>query len=156
MMKIRRRQVRGTKVLVQIHNAQKQEAQAPRQNMAGDWDPDFRLFDTEFGHHLFLVDGSRVYSVPEELVDALHVAQGTKAKILQAYGLTTANYIDDEVLRDPPLRAISLAIAQSCNLGCVYCYAQQGSFGGEAKAMVRRAALGAIDLLFPEAAAGDL
>jgi uncharacterized protein len=137
-------------VLVQIQNVAR--AQKP-----SDWDPDFRLFDTEFGHHLFMVNGSRVYSVPGELIEALHMAQGqgSQAEILHAYGLTAAPYIDDDALRDPPVRAISLAIAQSCNLGCVYCYAQQGSFGGEAKAMDRSTALGAIDLLVAEAGAGD-
>jgi uncharacterized protein len=137
-------------VLVQIQNAV-----PARTDTASNWDPDFRLFDTEFGHHLFMVNGSRVYSVPEELIEALHLAQGTNAEILQSYGLTAAPYIDDEALRDPPVRAISLAIAQTCNLGCVYCYAQQGSFGGDAKSMDRSAALGAIDLLFAEAGAGD-
>ena len=53
------------------------------------------------------------------------------------------------------MRAISLAIAQSCNLGCAYCYAQQGSFGGTAKAMDRSAALGAIDFLLADAGPGD-
>ena len=33
----------------------------------------------------------------------------------------------------PPLHALSLAVAQKCNLGCTYCYASQGSFGGPAK-----------------------
>jgi len=144
-------------VLVQIKNAQIQNASATRTYTPSDWDPDFRLFETEFGHHLFLVNGSRVYNVPEELIEELRTAQeqGTKTEILQAYGLTAAPYIDDEALLDPPLRAISLAIAQSCNLGCVYCYAQQGSFGGEARAMSRSAALGAIDLLLADAGAGE-
>jgi uncharacterized protein len=139
-------------MLVQIENAASARARMP-----SDWGPDFRLFDTEFGHHLFMVNGSRVYTVPEELIDALRMAQGqdASAEILQAYGLTAAPYIDDEVLCDPPVRAISLAIAQSCNLGCVYCYAQQGSFGGEARVMERAAALGAIDLLLGAAEAGD-
>jgi hypothetical protein len=139
-------------MLVQIENAASARAQTP-----SDWNPDFRLFDTEFGHHLLMVNGSRIYTVPEELIDALHVTQGheASAEILQAYGLTAAPYIDDEVLRDPPVRAISLAIAQSCNLGCAYCYAQQGSFGGDARVMERSAAMGAIDLLLAAAEAGD-
>ena len=139
-------------MLVQIQNAASAGAQKP-----SDWNPDFRLFDTEFGHHLFMVNGSRVYTAPEELIDALRMAQGqdASAEILQAYGLTAAPYISDEGLCDPPVRAISLAIAQSCNLGCVYCYAQQGSFGGEARAMERSAAMGAIDLLLAAAEAGD-
>src|SRR6266571_5812972 len=139
-------------MLVQIENAASARTQTP-----SDWNPDFRLFDTEFGHHLLMVNGSRIYTVTEEFIDALRMTQGheASAEILQAYGLTAAPYIDDEVLRDPPVRAISLAIAQSCNLGCVYCYAQQGSFGGEARVMERSAAMGAIDLLLAAAEAGD-
>jgi uncharacterized protein len=137
-------------VLVQIQNTEGARAEAPN-----NWEADFRLFDTEFGHHLFMVNGSRVYSVPEELIGALSTTQGAREEVLKSYGLAAAPYIDDEPLRDPPVRAISLAIAQSCNLGCTYCYAQQGSFGGEAKAMDRNAALGAINLLLAETKAGD-
>jgi len=137
-------------LLVQIQNAEAVHSEMPHT-----WDRDFRLFDTEFGHHLFMVNGSRVYSVPEELIAALNATPGGKGEILASHGLTAAPYIDDEPLRDPAVRAISLAIAQSCNLGCAYCYAQQGSFGGAARAMDRSAALGAIDLLLADAGPGD-
>lgn len=144
-------------MLVQIQNTQSENSAAVHPRAQSNWDPDFRLFDTEFGHHLFLVNGSRVYSVPEELIEALRLAQDqrSKAEILQTYGLTAAPYINDDVLHDPPMRAISLAIAQSCNLGCVYCYAQQGSFGREPQAMDQSTALSAIDLLLAQAGAGD-
>ncbi|MGA8429371.1 MAG: SPASM domain-containing protein [Candidatus Sulfotelmatobacter sp.] len=137
-------------MLVRIQNAEGARAETP-----DTWEQDFRIFDTEFGHHLFMVNGSRVYSVPEELIAALSTIEGAKEEIFASYGLTAAPYIDDEPLRDPPVRAISLAIAQSCNLGCAYCYAQQGTFGGTAKAMDRGAALGAIDLLLADAGPGD-
>jgi uncharacterized protein len=39
-----------------------------------------------------------------------------------------------DVPDDPPLRSLSLNVAQVCNLGCSYCYAQQGSFGSKATA----------------------
>ena len=45
------------------------------------------------------------------------------------------------------MRALSLAIAQKCNLGCTYCYAQQGEFGGAAKNMELTEALRSVDLL---------
>ena len=34
-----------------------------------------------------------------------------------------------------PPRALSLNVAQSCNLGCSYCYADEGEFGGSARRM---------------------
>jgi uncharacterized protein len=45
-------------------------------------------------------------------------------------------------------------VAQKCNLGCTYCYAQQGGFGGAPKSMERETALQAVDLLLRDAAAG--
>ena len=44
-----------------------------------------------------------------------------------------------------PVRAISLAVAATCNLGCTYCYASQGSFGGTAGPMSLDVAKQAID-----------
>ena len=46
-----------------------------------------------------------------------------------------------------PVHALSLAVAQKCNLGCTYCYAQQGDFGGPPKSMPLEVALRAVDLL---------
>src|SRR5207302_1515205 len=52
-------------------------------------------------------------------------------------------------------RALSLAVAQRCNLGCTYCYAQQGSFGDVPKSMPLATALKAVDLLFAETNPGE-
>lgn len=48
------------------------------------------------------------------------------------------------------VRALSLAVAQKCNLGCSYCYAKEGDFGGSPKNMPLQTALAAVDLLFSE------
>ena len=48
---------------------------------------------------------------------------------LSRLGLAGDPFVDDRPLAAPPLHAISLAVAQKCNLGCTYCYAQQGDFG---------------------------
>ena len=47
--------------------------------------------------------------------------------------------------------SISLNIAQSCNLSCSYCYAEEGRFGGRASMMSLETAFAAIDRLFAEA-----
>ncbi len=52
------------------------------------------------------------------------------------------------------MRALSLAIAQKCNLGCTYCYAQQGEFGDAPKNMALETALAAVDLLVGAAEPG--
>lgn len=100
------------------------------------------------GHHLFVVDGSRLFDVgPQQLAqwDAA-VAAGTETALLEQFGLGGTACIDDQ----PPqvtVHALSLAVAQKCNLGCTYCYAQQGEFGGVARNMDLGTALKAVDFL---------
>src|SRR5690606_26622664 len=74
---------------------------------------------------------------------------------LQALGLDTAPAIDNVPLRSPPLHAISLAISQKCNMGCMYCYAEQGSVGGVPRSMSLNTAITAIDALLEGKKKGD-
>ena len=53
------------------------------------------------------------------------------------------------------MRALSLAVAERCNLGCTYCYAEGGSFGGRPRNMEWDVAEASVDRLFTEAAAGE-
>ncbi|HEX8600919.1 MAG TPA: radical SAM protein [Chloroflexia bacterium] len=118
--------------------------------------PQVHLFDTELGPHILAVDGTRIYKVGSEVAALL--ARGLEARdseqvnaLLTRLGLDTAPYITDEPLAPPPVRALSLAIAQKCNLGCTYCYADGGSFGTLPKQMSLETALAAVDLLFKDA-----
>lgn len=137
-------------MLVQI-----QSAGDPKPKVVARSDTNIHLFETEFGTHLLLVNGSRVYGLPDGIAEELRNAGTNASQILERYGLSAPPYVDHEVLKDPPVRAISLAIAQICNLGCVYCYAQQGTFGGEPKSMDRETALSAVDWLLADARSGD-
>jgi uncharacterized protein len=114
------------------------------------------LFRTEADGHLFVVDGSRLFDVDAGLFDRLEGAtrNGGVGALLDELGLGGPPEIDDEPLTAPPLHALSLAIAQKCNLGCAYCYAQQGDFGGAPKNMSLEVANQAVDLLLAGAAAG--
>ncbi|MDI3280861.1 MAG: thioether cross-link-forming SCIFF peptide maturase [Bacillota bacterium] len=47
----------------------------------------------------------------------------------------------------PPLKALCLHLAHDCNLRCRYCFAGQGSFGGERRLMPREVAEAAVDFL---------
>jgi uncharacterized protein len=76
------------------------------------------------------------------------------AALLKQVGLAGAPLIDDIPLAPPPIHALSLAVAQKCNLGCTYCYAQQGEFGSAAKNMPLDTANRAVDLLINGAAPG--
>jgi uncharacterized protein len=118
--------------------------------------PDVHLFDTEFGPHALLADASQVFALDEEAREELVRAAGLGAgAVREVLGLSRSLSSAMEAPHDPPLRSLSLAVAQSCNLGCTYCYAQEGSFGGKAREMAWRTAETAVRRLFAEANAGD-
>jgi uncharacterized protein len=117
------------------------------------------MVDTSAGPHAFIVNGSQIYGLAAEAAETLRqalVADDREAvdRLLIQFGITLSPLIDDRPIVSPPLRSLSLAIAQKCNLGCTYCYAQQGEFGGGAKAMSAEMALRAVDLLLRDAEAG--
>ena len=118
--------------------------------------PHVHLIDAATGGHVFVADGSRLFDADAGLFAELKTALAGKriADMLDRFGLVGPPRIDDQPLTDPPLRALSLAIAQKCNLGCAYCYAQQGEFGGAAKNMSRETADEAVDLLLSGAEPG--
>lgn len=124
--------------------------------------PALHLFDTEEGAHALLPDGSRIFGVEGEALAALQGAlaseePGAVDAALDRLGLasTGAPYVDDTPVDAPPVRALSLAVAQKCNLGCTYCYAQEGTFGAAPASMSLDVALASVDLLFSEVAPGE-
>jgi uncharacterized protein len=121
--------------------------------------PDAHLVEAGEGSLLLVPDGNRIYDVDTETAAALDRARrgGDRelAELLENLGLATRPYVDDTPPPAPPVRALSLAVAQKCNLGCTYCYAQQGSFGGPARQMPDATALAAVELLFGEVSAGE-
>ena len=116
--------------------------------------PSFHLFESK-GQHILIPDGSRIYKISknihqklEELLekdDVIEIDRWLIENDLQSLGK-----INDQPVSDPPLTSISLAIAQKCNLGCSYCYAQEGGFGMKAKNMPLEKAILAVDLLFAQ------
>lgn len=121
--------------------------------------PDVHLVNTSAGSHAFIVNGSRIYDLEPRAAETLQKAlvsddREVVDRLLIQFGLTLPPLIDERPIMSPPLRSVSLAIAQKCNLGCTYCYAQQGEFGGRAKAMSAETASRAVDLLFQQAEAG--
>ena len=121
--------------------------------------PQIHLIESFPAGHLFVADGSRLFEADADMFASWSAAieqGGTEAidELLQQAGLVGRPFIDDTPLSSPPLRALSLAIAQKCNLGCTYCYAQQGEFGGTAKNMELADAHRAVDLLVGTAKPG--
>ncbi|WP_447007920.1 SPASM domain-containing protein [Saccharothrix isguenensis] len=122
--------------------------------------PDIHLLRTEDGPRVLLANGSRLFGVGQALYDRLDVAgRDPDPRALDALladlGVDAPRQIDDLAPDPPPVRALSLAVAQKCNLGCTYCYAQQGDFGGPAKNMPGATAFAAVDTLFREASPGE-
>ena len=93
-----------------------------------------RVFRSEAGSHLFIVDGSRVYDLPDaaasEIERALPPAT-TRQSPGHCWTTSSASrrprYIDDDAAAAPPLFSLSLNVAQSCNMSCGYCYADAAS-----------------------------
>jgi uncharacterized protein len=120
---------------------------------------DFHLIDSDDGPHLLLVDGSQLFKIGEELAQQLADARGQGAAAVRAvlaeHGLGLNRFIGDEPPDDPPVRALSLAVAERCNLGCTYCYAEGGSFGGPARNMPWAVAEASVRRLFSEVGPGE-
>jgi uncharacterized protein len=105
-----------------------------------------------------VVNGSRVFGLgpaEAEALAAVQVDPDAVARFLDDAGIGGPPAIDEAPLANPPIRALSLAAAQKCNLACTYCYAQEGDFGGAPKAMPESTALAAVDRLFADASPGE-
>jgi uncharacterized protein len=122
--------------------------------------PDLHLIRSSVGLHLLLPNGNRLFDLDGPTFCALEAARdaadtGMVRRLLDDLGLDLQPLVDDEPLVGPPLRALSLAVAQKCNLGCSYCYAQQGEFGGLAKSMPVSTVLESVELLFAQSIPGQ-
>jgi uncharacterized protein len=120
---------------------------------------DFLLFHTETGPHLLLVNGSQIFKINEELARQLVAAsdngQDSARSVLASHRLGIQDFVGDRPLVNPPLRALSLNVTNHCNLGCVYCYADGGSFGGRAGEMSLEVAESAVRSLLAMAGPGE-
>lgn len=119
----------------------------------------YHLFDGGTGPHVLVSAGSLVYAIPPEVRELFEDAavardEAAASALLGRFGLDVPVALD-EAPGKVPLRSISLAIAQTCNLGCTYCYAEQGDFGGAAKLMSEQVAHQAVDRLVDDAATGE-
>ncbi|MEV4925442.1 radical SAM/SPASM domain-containing protein [Streptomyces roseoverticillatus] len=122
--------------------------------------PDLHLLRTEAGSHALVVNGSRLFDLDATTYALLDGARrtgddGELSRLMSELGLDAPPLIDDSPPAEPPVRALSLAVAQKCNLGCTYCYAQQGSFGQAPTSMSTETALNAVEMLFSAAAPGE-
>ncbi|MDG4554290.1 MAG: SPASM domain-containing protein [Candidatus Competibacter sp.] len=121
---------------------------------------DLLIFNTDTGSYLFLVNGSQVFQIDRDLADEFQHAfeanhdAGVTA-LMESYGLQSPPHIQGGVSENYPVHALSLAIAQKCNLGCSYCYAEGGDFGGPAKNMSEEIARQSVERLIAGATPGS-
>lgn len=111
---------------------------------------DFHLFRSKLGQHLFVADGSRIYDMPAELP----TDTATVRALVKSISPPGTQRIDGTPLSPPALQTLSLNVAQACNMGCSYCYAGQGAFGGKSKLMQYAVAKASVDRLISESAEG--
>lgn len=113
------------------------------------------FFETDHGQHVLAVDGSRVFDVPAGMAAQFEAAdEERQTAALTSMGLDGAPFIDDTPPTDMPVRSLSLAVAQKCNLACTYCYASGGDFGAPARNMEWEVAKASVDRLVAESEPG--
>ncbi len=122
--------------------------------------PNAHCFASDGKTMLFLVDHGAIFELAAPLAAALEPAMdcADRARVdhlLAGAALNPLPLPEEATLEAVPMHAISLAVAEKCNLGCTYCYAQQGSFGGAAKNMTLEVARTAIDRLLMDAGPGS-
>lgn len=118
------------------------------------------LFGGAAGRFALDVEGGRIHALPAEraaaIESALRCGDQARAELTAlAFGIGSEVVRSFDAPRAVPVRSISLAIAQKCNLGCSYCYAQQGGFGGAERSMPPDVARSAIDRLIRESGPGE-
>ena len=96
---------------------------------------------------IFLTGGSMLFDIDSELLHALETSEPWALSELGS--MRAAPPLVPDVLA--PIAALSLNVAQSCNLACKYCYADEGRFGGRARTMDSAVAFAAIDRLLEQA-----
>jgi uncharacterized protein len=121
--------------------------------------PNAHLFRAGTRHMLLSVTRGQIYEMDDILAQTIDrtMDYGDSDRVGQF--LAAAGIFDSTVPEQPPasvpVRALSLAVAQKCNLGCAYCYAQQGNFGGPDSSMSIEVAKAAVDRLLENAPPGE-
>ncbi|MBR8839080.1 MAG: SPASM domain-containing protein [Stigonema ocellatum SAG 48.90 = DSM 106950] len=99
---------------------------------------------------VFLMENSRLFEVSPDLFAALAIGDEEaiaelREAVPSAHDAVQAWHADAEP------SSISLNLAQSCNLACSYCYADEGRFGGQQRLMPIEVAIATIERLIEQA-----
>jgi len=116
------------------------------------------VFQSALGSHVFVTDGSRIYDLDRDSAAALETASPSSIDSdLRRLGIAdgAARFISAEAPPPPALHALSLTVAHACNMGCGYCYADEGRFGGASRMMNLETAMAGVDRLIMESTPGS-
>jgi uncharacterized protein len=136
------------------------EAQVPDSDPSAPRVPNAHLFRAGRQRMLLSVDAGLVHRIDDSLADALDLAMhyGDAERValfMAAAGLSVGPAPAEQTPKSIRVRALSLAVAQKCNLGCTYCYAQEGNFGGPDSNMSHAVTEAAVDRVLEGAAPGE-
>jgi len=105
-------------------------------------------FRSATGEHLLVVPFSRIFDLPAAEAVALDADPAALDALAASLGEAAPGEAALDLIVEPAPQSISLNVSSSCNLGCAYCYADRGSFGGRQTApMTWATAQAAIDRL---------
>ena len=120
----------------------------------------FHAFSTDNGTMLFDVNSGRILPVNSALAhtmsNALIAGDTQRANLMAA--MAGINPVHIPLMTPPesaPVRSLSLAVAQKCNLGCTYCYAEKGTFGGAQKNMTYEVAKASVEAMLQGIVPGE-
>ncbi|BBO35594.1 radical SAM/SPASM domain-containing protein [Lacipirellula parvula] len=122
------------------------------------YNPHVHIFDSEGGPHAYVANQSQVFSIPASLAARLSDQTDFACdprELLSQVGISSFANSAGDAATTSPIRSLSLAVAQKCNLSCGYCYAQEGSFGGPVASMSPDVARAAVNRLLATAMPGD-
>ena len=113
---------------------------------------DFITFDSGPDSYLFLVNASQLFQIDREIAaefkQAINSNDAHKMnRLFSEHQLNNQVSCEAHLPPDTPVHALSLAIAQKCNMGCSYCYAESGNFGDISKNMPPETAITAVQRL---------
>jgi uncharacterized protein len=97
---------------------------------------------------VLVVPGSMLFALDEDAFAALDRGEPEALAELRSY-ITPPGLEPSEL---PAVTALSLNVAQVCNMSCAYCYADEGRFHGAARLMEKDIAFRGIDSLIANAA----
>ncbi len=110
---------------------------------------DFHLLESDAGKHLFVVNGSRMYDIPDNNLGSTTETYKEFVHSIENE-INTKDYIGKQPLSPPKLASLSLNVAQGCNLSCSYCYADEGKFQKHSRLMEQEVSRKSIERLFKE------